>query len=367
MGKRRYTRLAAAIGLGLFLALVLVSIAAAYGEELIIFRDPYNGNMDPRTLVSTFHTDLTYVLALAAGFSINDSRTLVIWDQLVDSNQIELLNGTTYSNCLGNFPKPNPKMKKVCENQTEDNLFLPMWNKVPSTKNNASCVTSRFGPFAPFFHYPTRDVSNSDIDKLKAWGWNPDQELVGYQGYVWGEDRMIDFFGATCFYSETVTINIGIQPGSLEAFATYLHSLADSYSHQECRKATDALGWPWPYHTLYRSPQSIPQCDYEPFRFSNEDSHGREFGTNYPEDSKRTVDAAKAVYDELMNRSVAMEGMYQPLSYNTKIEGMPRSMTLTEAIETFVYEWNFDQPQERRAFADQLAAAILKMRVRVNR
>ena len=68
---------------------------------------------------------------------------------------------------------------------------------------------------------------------LKAWAWGTAQELVGYQGYVWGPPDMHSFFRWTCFYTESVTIDTDMTPGSLEAFATYLHSLADSIVVQQ--------------------------------------------------------------------------------------------------------------------------------------
>ena len=102
--------------------------------------------------------------------------------------------------------------------------------------------------------------------------------MTGYRGYAWGPEMTRNFSQATCFYEEDVTLDIGIKPGSLEAFATYLHSLADAYSHRDCVAATDALGWGWASHTVVFGEDSIWECNYTPVRLSNEDSHGREFG-----------------------------------------------------------------------------------------
>ena len=358
MWQRRSIRVVAALGIGMLLTAALVALAGAYAEEPIAFRDPYTGQEDQDVEVSTIHTDLTYVLALAAGFSVTDSRTLMIWDQLVDSNQITTQDAT-YSNCLGTFPI-SPTMELVCTNTAETNLFWPFWKKVPATGDGTSCVTSRYGTYEGFFHFPRR--SGPDIAALKAWGWGDAKELVGYKGYVWGPSPMASFEKATCFYTETTTIDTGMAPGSLEAFATYLHSLADSYSHEECIKATAALGWPWPNHTLPGAEPRVWECNYLFGLPTNLDSHGREFGAKFPGDSARTDQAVRAVYAELVARSGQREGVYQPISLDTPLQGITDSLTLDESLSHFVHDWNFDQPAERRKYADQLAAAILAQR-----
>jgi len=118
-----------------------------------------------------------------------------------------------------------------------------------------------------------------------------------------------------------MTIDIGVKPGSLEAFATYLHSLADAYSHRDCVAATDALGWGWASHTVVFGEDSIWECNYTPVRLRNDDSHGREFGKAYPADSQRTDEAIRAVYSELKLRSETMEGVYEHLSLDTRLKG----------------------------------------------
>jgi hypothetical protein len=159
-------------------------------------------------------------------------------------------------------------------------------------------------------------------------------------------------------------------PGSLEAFATYLHSLADSYSHEKCQEETDKLGWAWPTHTYPYPPipvtETITQCNYAPFdmlQSIGDSHHGREFGTEWPEDSGRTDEAIRAVYAELRLRSEQMEGVYQPLSLDTPLTGRFHKLTLDEAVHYYVHTWNFDEPQPRRNYANQLARVILAQRV----
>jgi hypothetical protein len=172
MWQFRSIRVVMVLGIGILLSAALVAVAGAYAN----------------------------VLALAAGFSITDSRTLMIWDQLVDSSQIATADGASYSNCSGTFPI-SPTMELVCTNTTETNLFWPFWKKVPSTGDGASCVTSRYGT-----------------------------------------------------------------------------------------------------------------------------------------------------------------GVYQPISLDTPLQGIPDSITLDEPLAHFVHDWKFDQPAERRSYADRLAAAVLAQR-----
>ena len=84
MLQRCLNRSAVVVALVVALSAVTYLLVEAYAEEPLPFRDPYTGQVNPETEVSMVHFDLTYVIALAAGFSEADSRTLMIWDQLVD-------------------------------------------------------------------------------------------------------------------------------------------------------------------------------------------------------------------------------------------------------------------------------------------
>jgi hypothetical protein len=100
---------------------------------------------------------------------------------------------------------------------------------------------------------------------------------------------------------------------------------------------------------------------------NNLDSHGREFGNVYLEDSNRTDRAIRAIYEELRERSRLKEGIYQPLDLETPLKGRFKKMTLDEALYHFVHDWNFTQPQARRAYTDQLAEQILAQRIPIVR
>jgi hypothetical protein len=345
------------------LTVFLLGAIAVWGfaEEHLCFRDPASG-LETDEEISTIHDDLTYVLALAAGFTISDAQTLEIWNQLVDSEQLGPGEEIVYDNCSGAFyPTPDPRDRAVCARP--GNYGEVAWPLMEQVKGPA-CVTSRFGPYSPFFHFPHQNAR--ELGALHDWGWGLSDKLVGYEAYAWGGKTVMQ---ATCLYTRTAVISTTILAGSLPAFATYLHSLADSYSHRECIAAMDALGMPWATHTL----AGCYECNYIPAKPTNDDAHGREFGNAHPSDSQRTDDAIRAVYGELAARSLQREGVFYPLGLDTILEvnglatltGLAKlnnSTTLSETLYVFVHNWGFDQPANRRAWLDAVAGAILAQR-----
>jgi len=357
---RRRGFLYAGIALGLLLTVGTVSVWG-FAEEELGFRDrdgtyyPPTGAF-PEGRVSTVHDDLTYALAIAAGFTVTDSHTLRIWDQLVDA---EILPSAPVSYTYGNagfYTPPNPLV--ACIGKDHARQIWPTAKFDPA----ASAATSRFGPYSPFFHFPHLD--GADLDALRDWAWGEADALVGYEAYAWG--RLTDFTlmqavqNNGCIITRTVTISMPVPAGSLEAFATYLHTLGDAYSHADCM---DALAdqtppAPWGTHTVPAlGDTSIYACDYNPTDPQNDDAHGREFGSVYT-DTQRTVAAARAVYAELSARSLAREGVYAPLPLTTALTVSGTSTTLDGAIVHFVTAWNYDEPARRREYADSLVQAL---------
>lgn len=357
----------------LLVLLVLDGAVVVWGfaEEEIGFRDvdgtyyPPTGNF-PDNRVSTIHDDLTYALALAAGFSVTASHTIRIWDQLVDSEQLpSTVVSYTYGNA-GFYSPPNPLLSCGSKNHARQ-----IW---PAGEFNSttSSVTSRYGPYSPFFHFPHRN--GDDLKALHDWAWGITSTLVGYEAYAWARPLPFDLTliqaidNGGCAITRTVNISMPIQAGSLKAFATYLHSLDDSYSHQDCLTALVGTGAPWGTHTiLVLGDTSIPACDYNPTAPTNDDAHGREFGSIYT-DKVRTIDATRAVYGELSARSVQREGVYFPLPLTTTLIVSGTQRTLDEAITHFVTDQNFDVPTYRRQYADNLVNAITStVRVSIDR
>ncbi len=344
MTNRKWWRVAVA---ALVFSLAFATLVWAFAEEPLHFRDPYTGETgDQWEEISTLHDDLTYALALAAGFSISDSITLQVWSQLVDSEQIGPGDAISYTNCTGGafYPTPDPADPQVC-GQSYSLVAWPRWDDM---QDRDHCVTSRFGPYSPFFHFPHQNAQ--EIGALHDWGWGTADRLVAYEAYAWGGPTV---FSSQCRYTRTAVITTAMQAGSLEAFATYIHSLGDSYSHRECIKAMDKLGLPWGTHTL----AGVPACNYNPANPGPDDVHGREFYTYT--DALRTDEAVQAMYGELVARSVQREGAYFPISLDTPISG---TMTLSDTLYLFVHGWDFDHPAERRALADQISAAAISKR-----
>ncbi len=343
---------------------LIVSAMSVWGfaEEELGFRDrdgtyyPPSGDF-PEDRISTVHDDLSLALAIAAGFTITDSHTLRIWDQLVDS---EVLPSTpvsyTYGNSGFNTP-PNPLAACIGKNHARQ--IWPAARFDPGT----SAVTSRFGPYSPFFHFPHLD--GSDLRALHDWAWGITDSLEGYEAYAWGRPADLTLMQAVqndgCIITRTVTISMPVPAGSLEAFATYLHSLADAYSHADCMDAlaTHNPPAPWGTHTVPAlGDTGVYACDYNPSNPQNNDAHGREFGSAYA-DTQRTIAAARAVYAELFARSLSREGVYAPLMLTTTLTVSGTETTLDGAIGHFVTAWDYDEPIQRREYLDSLTEALL--------
>ncbi|MBI5879318.1 MAG: hypothetical protein HZB53_16850 [Chloroflexi bacterium] len=342
-------------------ALVLVILAAAiaplaggFAEESLGWRDPATGATHPTPPeISTIHDDMTYVLALAAGFSITDSQTLQLWNQLTDS---ELLPGAvvSYTNGGGSYPPVvNSGDPGVCTGVLPINRAKTIW-PMPERMIVTSSVTSRYNVYTPFFHFPHQNAA--DLGALHDWAWGITTTLRAYEAYAWGNSSDLTVMSAKCLYTRTSVIAtpVTLTAGSLPAFATYLHSLADSYSHKDCIDAMDALGMPWATHSTPPIDASVPACDYHPQTPDADDVHGREFYTYT--DALRTDQAIHAVYGELVSRSLQYEGVYAPVSLSAVLSG---TQTFSETLYTFVHQWTFDQPANRRAYADALATKII--------
>ena len=349
VSRLRLIRLAVVLGLALTSGVLL---ASAFAEEPLGWRDPATHTTYPAVEVSTVHDDMMFVLALAAGFNVTDAQTLQTWNQLVDS---EALPGAvvSYTNGGGAFYTP-PNAQTICGGSaiTHSQVIWPRWASLTVSDS----ITSRYGPYMPFFHFPhiSGTLAARDIGALHDWAWGSTNTLVAYEAYAWGLPGLNStVMQATCRYTRTATITTSIAAGSLPAFATYLHALADGYSHLDCITVMDELGLPWPTHTTPEIDGSYPACDYHPRNIQADDVHGREFYTYT--DSLRTDLALRAVYAQLAMRSFASEGAYVPLSLDTVVSG---TQTLSETLSTFVHAWDFTQAQARRDYADSLAQKL---------
>lgn len=345
------------------LALVLcagILPAASFAEEDLRFIDPSSGTPYEETTVSTIHDDLTYALALAAGFNQADAHTLQVYNQLVDSEYFAQDGLPTYTNCAGSFAAPPTPAQVIAAGCPEDTDFNDViWPMTSSMHDSATCATSRFGVYSPFFHFPHNyaPLDALEVNVLHDWGWGLRQDLPGYAAYAWDGASVLT---ARCAYRQPVVhIDTGLPAGSLAAFATYLHSYADSFSHDTCLKALDVLNPPAPWGTHTQSfGENIYACNYNPMNPTNTDAHGREFGTTYPADSGRTRAAVLAVYAELSLRSIGREGQHAPLTLSTILTVNGSSVTLEQALAHFVETWDYDQEIMRRLYVQDVVEAI---------
>ena len=284
---RRLALLAATV-LALFAGAIL---ALAFAEEPLTFRDPYSGELTDEE-VSTIHNDLTYVLALAAGFSVSDSIALQIWNQLVDSEALGPGDAISYTNGGGAFyPPPDPDV--VCGGKAHTKVLWPRAGDIVISTS----VTTRFGVYSPFFHFPRR---NPGRDRRAA--------RLGL-----GSDRQVGRLRGVC---------LG-RAGRLTVMRRKLSLHPVGGDH---RRRWRPVRWrpsppictPWPIPILIwiasrrwtrwagpgprtrrrRSITSVPACDYHPRTPKAGDVHGREFYTYT--DSLRTDAAVRAVYAELL-------------------------------------------------------------------
>jgi hypothetical protein len=354
-------RLALVLVVVLFVAMGNVLLAGAFAEEHLDFRDPATAATVTGEEISTFHFDLTRALALAAGFSQADAETLQVWDQLVDSVVVGDEADPLYSSVGGTFTTEPDR----CGGRKYTVQAWPMWSRVEST--TPAAITSRYGPYMPFFHFPHDNAQ--ELGAIHDWAWGVTNELRGYAAYAWGS---LSAYEADCYQYEPVVIDTTIAPGSLQAFATYIHTLGDAHSHAACIARMDALRTageitiPWTTHTL-EAVNDVYECNYNPDSPSDGDAHGREFGNAYPSDSARTDAAIQDVYAQLTARSRQSEGQFLPLTMDTRLVLDYGATTLGEALYRFVHAWPWSDPGSRRSHVDDLADAVLAVRQPVQR
>jgi hypothetical protein len=281
--------------------------------------------------VSTHHTHLTRALAYCAGFpGLVDLRNpinplvspgaaewaerIALNDELTDQGTItgQDANGdpvgpvwTNLNTTDWSYQLPSPQSVGCGAELT---LVYPMTQQLPPgvAPNQAlwdpasGWFTHRFGPWAGQFHFAQDDSLADDLAVLRAFALGASRQLTARSLYGFGRDGATAWSGA-CYDQRLETVATGaMKPGSVEAFATYLHSLGDSYSHRMCR-----LHWqhrqtpPWYYHT----PPAMLQdtCAFN--------DHAFEFGC--PETARRagflegTVQGGIAVFDELVGYALA--------------------------------------------------------------
>ena len=214
---------------------------------------------------STFHYDLTRVLAVGAGFTQEDAELIAIADQATDSTrfvgagmEIEIL-GTERFTPRGNywhFPRRSSTSTIADTNY-------------PGNRNTCD-----------YFAETQDTCSTPELESIESWADR------GGKGTLSDEMSVPD---VTIVRTESVTIDWTTGGGDardqkLVALGIYLHSLADSYSHEACMKSVQLRS-----HTV-----DPAECNAKIWH------RNKEFGHN-PGDSgvAYTKEAAMAVWNML--------------------------------------------------------------------
>ncbi len=339
--------------------LLLLTSVQAWSEEEISYFDPLDYSpLDQRETVSptvsSIHFDLVGALAIAAGFSITDAATIQAYSEGVDAGNLPAVNPVyTFTANPDNYPVAPPitsvVTSTICPSPTTTGPEVSMGSTTLMTEC-LECFTDRFGPFGVFFHMP--HDRPSELGAIEAWAFGLTDTLVGQVifGYSstaefeW-QDPVYNVYETTpCFVTETAVVDTGnIQAGSLRAFAIYLHSLGDHWSHKECIVAADSEGYPFAAHVAVKGPND----PLWPCRWTH---HHKEFGPPqlYP-DSNRTFSGTLALYDALTRYATQSDlPVYRPIPLTAE------NNHIYEAMYTFVHTTTFSLPEARRKVADDL-------------
>lgn len=299
--------------------------------------------------VSTHHTHLTRALAYCAGFDalidhVNPINPLVnpqsaplaeqiaIYDELTDQGTLTGQDASGNPVTWNNFNKTASWVYTLPTNVQVGCAENTVMAYPVTTSPNPDLLpqesffdpsqgwfTNRFGPWAAQFHFPAKDEVGDDLLMMRNFAYSADAAAVlsAREVYSFGAAGS-NLWSATCpkeFRGNLPTGDV-VKPGSVAAFATYLHSLGDSHSHGFCERNWNSQTPPWYYHSPVNEPTFVPGCAFN--------DHTLEFGC--PENSRRaefiagTVKGGVAVFDELV-KYAAHHGKQPRLSSADKYGG----------------------------------------------
>jgi hypothetical protein len=198
---------------------------------------------------STIHYDLTRLLAVKAGLTSDMAETLARYCVLVD--QI---------NPKSNYPYP------IALNSISIPDTYAGWNESLAGTERGSAQQNSYKEYPPqYWHFPYRDPSDTISGGMTFGISYPLPENLAYRDapYFWRVPLLNNYnllnirnwalFGTgnagapdnstpcpVYFYDNILHQYKKVQPGSIQAMGIYLHSLADSYSHEHCM-VTDTL------------------------------------------------------------------------------------------------------------------------------
>jgi hypothetical protein len=240
---------------------LLVAVAALVALVNATGSLAYYEDLDTPASHSTFHYELTRLLARAAGFSAADAETLAVAAQTVD--------------------------------------LLSFAGELPGSPAMTMSGTSRYSEdTAKYFHFARRGPTTSTGTGYPGGrdtcaNFTATDEPCTAAGGEAGELELWAMTGAATLSLPVPTVSVDgapaapVEGGSLVALGIYLHSLADSYSHEKCGQ--DA-------HTRRHCLPAKPDC---PASCTTEFWHGQaEYGAGGA-GVPFTGEAGRAVWQEL--------------------------------------------------------------------
>ncbi|MEI7726299.1 MAG: hypothetical protein WCK09_14410, partial [Bacteroidota bacterium] len=196
---------------------------------------------------STIHYDLTRFLAIKMGISPDTAEIIARFCALVD--QINPKPGYPYHGSLNSISIPDT---------------FPDWpQSLAGTERGGLVRNDQHEYTAQYWHFPFRDFTDTLTGKM-VWKAYPElTDTTNFTGpphfwrvpltsnlnsirnwalYHGGQPGLPDeLTPVQVKYADANSLGYQlVQPNSIQAFAIFLHSLADSYSHEECM-ATDTL------------------------------------------------------------------------------------------------------------------------------
>lgn len=230
---------------GIFISIVVLLLIStnttfAWNEEQTDSLGQVKTFHSVRDYHSTFHYDLTLLLAVKMGFSPDTAELMARYCALVD--QINPKPGYPYPLALNNISIPDT---------------IPTWDEsLAGTERGNIFSSNGFEEKAPqYWHFPIK-APNDTISGGMVYGnypqvYNPQyrnspyfwrvpllpslQNMLGWGVYGTGEPGNPEQAPAIVqYYNKEQNQYVAVEPGSLIAFAIYLHALADAYSHEHC-------------------------------------------------------------------------------------------------------------------------------------
>lgn len=221
---------------------------------------------------SSYHYDLIKMLALKCGFSPDTAETIARYSVLVD--QINPKPNYPYPNALNNISLPDT---------------VPGWNEsIAGTERGNPSQSSLFSEsVSVYWHFPLRDPADT-ITGPMVYGSYPSVSSIIFRQYpyYWRVPFVLylsniknwAIYGTgdpgapdngtpvlVKYYDVALNTYRPVQPGSLQAFAIFLHALGDSYSHEECSVLDTLRNHPvghefcgLNYHTDFEYPYYFP-------------------------------------------------------------------------------------------------------------